>query len=74
MYDKHKLLQLVKEGQIIKCAVVSFGKTRDPVVKVNNYAIFIKKRYSKNIKVGMILPIKITKIFPNFGFADELEK
>ncbi len=58
----------VKEGQLHNAAVVGFGKTGDPIVKVEKYTIFLKDCIPTP-NVGDVLPIKIEKTLPRFGFA-----
>ena len=61
----------VKEGQIHKASVVGFGKTGDPIVKVEKYTIFIKDAQPIP-QLQDELMIKIEKVCPNYGFATAL--
>ena len=60
----------VKVGDVLKAFVTGFGESGDPIMKVENYIIFLKGIERKGVPVGEMVQIKITKILKKFGFAE----
>lgn len=60
----------VKEGDILELTVCGFGKTGDPMVKKETYVLFIKNCQGITVLMDQEMEIKVTKVLPNFGFAE----
>jgi predicted RNA-binding protein with TRAM domain len=61
----------VKEGQVHNGTVVGFGKTGDPIIKIEKYTIFLKD-CNPMPELNAVVPVKIVKVLPSFGFAEVL--
>ncbi len=68
----------VKVGDELEMPVVGFGKTGDPMLRIEGelgsegrgYVIFVKDTNLQDLVLGTMLKVKIDKVFPNFGLAE----
>lgn len=64
----------VNAGDVLKLGLTGWGKGGDPMFKHKNYIIFLKEFKNKKLELNALLDIRITKVFPNFGLAELIEK
>ena len=59
----------VEAGDRYDAEIINFGKTNDPMIKIENYVVFIKIDGEHDLKIGDTVAIEITKALPRCGFA-----
>ena len=62
----------VKVGEILKLGVVRFGRDGDPIMIKDRFIIFLKDAERKGIELNTMIKIRITKVLPNFSFAERV--
>ena len=67
---EEKLKPPVKVGNVLNLVVIGFGKNKDPILKADKYVLFLKLAEGVKVKKGEEVQIKVTRILPNFGFAE----
>jgi len=60
----------IKKGDILKLAVIKFGKEGDPILRYDGFIIFLKNTDKRGFELNKIIEIKITKILPKFAIAE----
>jgi predicted RNA-binding protein with TRAM domain len=60
----------VSVGAELELEVKSFGVNGDPVLKVEKYVLFLKLPKGREVGLGDELEVRVTKVLPNFGFAE----
>lgn len=63
----------VEVGDCLEVEVENFGRTGDPMIKVERYIIFVKLPEGKKLEIGNKVNIKVTKVNPAVGFAELIE-
>ena len=59
----------VKIGENLNLGIVGWGKKGNPMMKYKGYTIFLEKFEGIQIKIKEMMPIRITKVFNRFAFA-----
>lgn len=60
----------VKVGDILKLGIVRIGKDGDPIMIHRKFIIFLKDMEKRAVQLNTLIEVKITKVFPNFAFAE----
>ncbi len=63
-------MENIKIGDVLKLGVKRFGRDGDPIVIHNRMIIFIKDTNKVGVEINKMIDIKITKVFPNYAFAE----
>ena len=64
----------IKIGDTLKLGVINFGNSGDPMMKHEGLIIFLKNTKSGGVKLNTLNEVKITKVFPNYAFAELTKK
>ena len=57
----------VKEGEEVFVNIETIGNKGDGIAKIDRYTIFVP-----NTKVDQEVKVKITKVLPNYAFAEKI--
>ena len=60
----------VKIGDILKLAIARLGDSGDPILMYDGFVIILKGLDKKGAHLNKLIDIKITKVLPNFAFAE----
>lgn len=72
--EKRKLAKPpVEEGDCFEAEIIGFGKTGDPMIKIDRYILFIKLPEGKKLEKGDKVKVKVTKVNPAVGFTELTE-
>ncbi len=63
----------VEVGDVLKLGIVKMGADGDPIMIHKKFIIFLKDKEKKAIELNTLMEVKITKVFPNFAFAERIE-
>lgn len=58
----------------LELPVVGWGRNNDPVMKIENYTLFVKNVEGKKFGLNAKLRVKVTKVFAKYGFVEIIEK
>ncbi len=64
----------LKVGDVFKLGVVKFGNSGDPIMEYEGLIIFLKNTKNGGVKLNTLNEVKITKVFPNYAFAELTKK
>ncbi len=63
----------LKVGDKIRAMIVGWGKKGNPFVKVKGFVVYIEKFEDKTLNIKERIPLRVTKVFGSFGFAQLIE-
>lgn len=67
---EEELIPPVKVGDVLRLGVSKIGKDGDPIMIHKKFIIFLKDKERKAIQLNTFIEVKITKVLPNFAFAE----
>lgn len=62
--------QPVKPGDSVKAGIIGWGDRGNPFVKVKGFVIYIENFEGKSLRIGVLIPLKITRVYDKFAFAE----
>ena len=68
--DDESITPPIVVGDVFTLAVSRFGKEGDPIMVYNGFIIFLKDFKDVAVRLNRMIEIKITKVLPNFAFAE----
>jgi len=68
--DDESITPTIVVGDILTLTVSRFGKKGDPIMVHKGFIIFLKDFKDVAVRLNKMIEIKITKVLPNFAFAE----